>query len=178
MLGRSHSDETKARLAEASANAWANKTEEQKVARTRKTLETKLERGIYATPRAGTTWKAAWRDIGGKRKYYRSRWEANYARYLEWLKSQSLIADWSHEPEVFWFDGIKRGSVSYLPDFKVHNTDGSVEYHEVKGWMDSRSKTKIRRMAKYHPNVKLLVIREKQYREIKNKVAGLVPGWE
>ena len=99
-------------------------------------------------PRQKTTWKSGWREIGGKRKYFRSRWEANYARYLEFLKQNKQVLDWAHEPEVFWFEGIKRGCVSYLPDFKVTYIDNAVEYHEVKGWMDDRSKTKMKRMEK------------------------------
>lgn len=130
----------------------------------------------FANPRG--SWKAAWRDIGGKRNFYRSRWEANYARYLEWLKTLGEISDWEHEAKTFWFDGIKRGVVSYLPDFKVTELNGTIQWHEVKGWMDARSKTTIDRMAKYHPSEILIVIREKQYMEIKRKASSLIPGWE
>lgn len=127
--------------------------------------------------RAGV-WKADWRVIGGIRKFYRSRWEANYARYLDWQKQNNLIRDWAHETETFWFEGIKRGCVSYLPDFRVTLLDGAVEYHEVKGWMDAPSKTKIRRMAKYHPNVILKVFDSKWYRANSGKLSKLLPEWE
>ncbi|WP_145270189.1 PDDEXK family nuclease [Tautonia plasticadhaerens] len=125
-----------------------------------------------------TRWKAGWREIGGKRNYYRSAWESNYARYLEWLKSLGEIRDWKHEPCTFWFPGIKRGCVSYLPDFLVIERNGEEAYHEVKGWMDARSATKIKRMAKYHPAVRLVVIDARQYRLIKAQAERLVPGWE
>ena len=85
---------------------------------------------------------------------------------------------WEHEPETFWFEGIKRGCMSYLPDFRVVEKSGQVEYHEVKGWMDDRSKTKIRRMAKYHPEVSLLVVDAQQYRALERTAAALVDGWE
>ncbi len=124
------------------------------------------------------TWKAGWREFGGKRKYFRSRWEANYGRYLQWLKEKKQITDWQHEPKIFWFEGIKRGCLSYLPDFRVVENDGEETYHEVKGWMDSRSKTTIKRMAKYHPDIKLVVIKEKEYNEILKKVGRLIEGWE
>lgn len=123
-------------------------------------------------------WKAGWREIGGLRKYYRSRWEANYARYLQWLKEHGQIASWKHEPETFWFDGVKRGCVSYLPDFRVIDIDGRVIYHEVKGWMDDRSITKIKRMAKYHPTVRLIVIDGNGYKSIAKKVSGMIKDWE
>lgn len=121
--------------------------------------------------------KSGWREIGGARKYYRSGWEANYACYLEWLKQLGKIKDWAHEPKVFWFEGLRRGCLSYLPDFLVVENDGQEAYHEVKGWMDGKSKTKIKRMAKYHPAVKLVVIDQKAYREINMKLSAIIPGW-
>lgn len=123
-------------------------------------------------------WCAGWREIGDTRKYYRSKWEANYARYLEWLKERGEILAWAHEPETFWFEGIKRGCMSYLPDFRVIENGGAVVYHEVKGWMNSKSKTKIRRMGKYHPNVKLIVIDSKGYAAIKKVMQPIIQGWE
>lgn len=121
---------------------------------------------------------AAWRVVGGQRAFFRSRWEANYARWLELLRASGKITRWEHEPETFWFEGIRRGTCSYLPDFRVTRPDGSVEFHEVKGRMTSRSRTAIARMAKYHPTVRLLVIDEHQYRRLARDVRGLVPGWE
>jgi len=124
------------------------------------------------------SWKADWREIGGLRKYYRSRWEANYARYLQWLLENKQIQKWEHEPQTFWFEGIKRGVMSYLPDFRIIENDGSVVFHEVKGWMDDRSKTKIKRMAIYYPNVKLIVIDSKLYKSLEKKAKLFVKDWE
>ena len=53
-----------------------------------------------------------------------------------------------------------------LPDFKIYQNDGTVVYHEVKGYMDSKSATKIKRMAKYYPNIKLIVIQKEEYKSI------------
>lgn len=127
---------------------------------------------------AKTAAKAGWREIGGKRKYYRSRWEANYARYLQWRKEQGEIAEWLHEPETFWFAGIKRGCVSYLPDFRVVNSDGSIYYVEVKGYMDAKSATKLKRMAKYHPTVKIELVDKVAYKSIEQIGKYLIKGWE
>jgi len=129
-------------------------------------------------PRRGCSWKAGWAEVGGQRFYARSRWEANYARYLEFLRTNGEILKWEHEPETFWFAGIKRGCVSYLPDFRVTLRNGEIEYHEVKGWMDAASKTKIRRMAKYHPSVRLVVIDGARYRAISKTACRIVRGWE
>ena len=177
-LGMKHSDETKQKISQKSRQWNASLTEEQKQVIVEKSMRTRVANGTYAPNRSKTTWKAGWREIGDVKKYYRSRWEANYARYLEWLKSIGQIKSWSHESKTFWFSGVKRGSVSYLPDFCVVENNGSEAYHEVKGWMDDRSKTKIKRMAKYHPDVKLFVIQEKQYNEIKRKISSLIPDWE
>jgi len=143
-----------------------------------KQLKPRADAGGLARPRPETSWKAGWRDVADRKIYFRSRWEANYGRYLEWLKSRGDIEDWAHEPETFWFEKIKRGCRSYLPDFKVTENCGSIVYHEVKGWMDARSKTKINRMRIYYPKVKLVLIEKKQYTEIKKKLSALIPGWE
>lgn len=83
--------------------------------------------------------------------------ELEYARHLEKLKSIGAIKDFEHEPRVFWFLNIKRGIRSYLPDFRVDHLDNTCEWHEVKGYMDSKSATKIKRFRKYYPNEKLVV---------------------
>lgn len=122
--------------------------------------------------------KAAWYLIGGKRAYYRSKAEANYARFLQWRKEQGEIADWDHEPKTFWFGELRRGVTNYKPDFRVTFHDGSVEWVEVKGYMDSKSKTKIKRMAKYHPNEKLLIVDMKAMRQLAAVMSKTVLGWE
>lgn len=178
-LGGKHSDEAKAAIAKKSEVAFANLSAEQKVERSRKILATKYERfGSVAGPIARGSWKAGWREIAGRKIFARSRWEANYARFLQWQKEHGEIIEWEHEPTTFWFDEIKRGCVSYLPDFRVTTWDGAEEYHEVKGWMDRASKTKIRRMAKYFPTVRLTVIDSARYRALSKTCAKIVKGWE
>ncbi len=122
--------------------------------------------------------QAGWREIGGRRIHCRSRSEANYGRYLEWLRARGDIKDWAHEPETFWFDGVRRGCVSYKPDYTVTENSGRVVRHEVKGWMDDKSRVKLKRMAKYHPNIVILVITSETYAGIAKTVSGLIAGWE
>jgi hypothetical protein len=173
--GMKHTAETKKVLSEKTKQMWANMTEDQLDAYSKRAS---INGHKQTMNRANASWKSGWREIGGYKKYYRSRWEANYARYLEWMRTQDLIDGWLHEPETFWFEGIKRGCMSYLPDFKIKEKDGTESYHEVKGWMDDRSKTKIRRMAKYHPKVKLIVIDSKQYKILEIKCKTIIPEWE
>ena len=121
--------------------------------------------------------KQGWRAIGGKRSYYRSAWEANYARFLSFMLERGLIKGWEHEPKTYWFEGIKRGVCSYLPDFSVIKLDGSQYVVEVKGFMDSRSATKIKRFKKYYPEIPLLVITKQWF--AKNLILKkLIKSWE
>ncbi|MDD4970796.1 MAG: DUF1064 domain-containing protein [Paludibacter sp.] len=124
------------------------------------------------------TWKPGWREIGDQKKYFRSKWEANYARYLEFLRKHREIQKWEHEAETFWFNEIKRGVRSFLPDFKITEKNGTIEYHEVKGWNDPRSKTKMKRMKIYYPEVKIYLIGPEFFKSNNKKLSGLVPGWE
>lgn len=176
-LGMKHTEETKAKLSKKSRKFWGEASAEYKSDIALKAMKTKVERGNAINPRKGS-WQAGWREIGGIKKFYRSRWEANYARYLVALKQQNEIQDWKHEPTTFWFESIKRGTRSYLPDFLVIGLDGSEVYHEVKGWMDDRSKTKLKRMKIYHPTVALKVIQKSEYAEIASQWCKLIPDWE
>lgn len=114
--------------------------------------------------------------IGGKKIHVRSSWEANIAAYLEFLKTSGEIKDWKYEPETFWFMKIKRGVRSYKPDFKIISNDGSFYYEEVKGWLDAKSKTKIKRMEIYYPHIDLRLLNEKRYKAIQ-KMKGIIPSW-
>jgi hypothetical protein len=103
-------------------------------------------------------YKQFWATIGDKKIYFRSSWEYYYAIFLEKLKQERKIIDYKHEPKCFWFEDIKRGVRSYLPDFCIIHNDGNEEWCEVKGYYDSKSKTKMKRMAKYYPQVKIRLV--------------------
>jgi hypothetical protein len=118
--------------------------------------------------------KRGYYKIGDKEMFFRSKAEANYALYLNFLIKQKQIKAWEYEPVTFWFPQIKRGVVSYKPDFRVLTDENKIEYHEVKGHMDAKSKTKLKRMAKYHPDVKMVLIDKENYKDIKNKVGRLI----
>jgi hypothetical protein len=177
-LGMKHTLETKLVLGKKSREAWIHMSDEKKDVRLAKNVATRIKNGTIPSGRPNASWKAGWREIGGIEKYYRSRWEANFARYLEWLRGLGEIKSWEHESKTFWFEKIRRGCVSYLPDFHIIEKSGTETYYEVKGWMDDRSATKIKRMALYYPEIQLIVVGRKEYREIEEKVAGLIDGWE
>lgn len=119
---------------------------------------------------------SGWIFIADKKIYFRSKMEVRYARYLQWLKNQKAIIDWQYEPKTFWFEGIKRGVVSYKPDFLVVEKN-SHHWVEVKGYMDSRSLTKIKRFKKYFPEERLEVVDSKWFVRNCGKLKNLIPGW-
>lgn len=102
--------------------------------------------------------KQFWATIGEKKIFFRSSWEYYYALFLEKLRLEGKIKDFKHEPKCFWFENIKRGVRSYLPDFCVIHLNGTEEWVEVKGYFDSKSQTKMKRMAKYYPEVKIRLV--------------------
>jgi len=106
-------------------------------------------------------------DINGKKIFFRSKWEANYALYLDFLIKQKEIKKWEYEPKKFIFEQIQSGTRSYTPDFKIIKNNNNIEWHEVKGHMTASGKTKIKRFKKYYPEEKLILIEEEEYNAIK-----------
>lgn len=175
-LGMRHSEQTKTLISKHSKERWNTMTKKQ-----REEYTTKIAKARSLKParfRTETTWKAGWRDIGSKRIYVRSRWEANMARLLEFRRANGDILDWEYEPITFWFEKIKRGVRSYKPDFRVTENDMSQHYVEVKGWMCARSKTTLKRMKKYHPDVKIDLVDGKRFRVIHNQMKHVIKDWE
>lgn len=128
-------------------------------------------------PTARPRSKAGVRDDLGL--FVRSSWEANYCRYLNLLMKMGVVEEWSYEPETFWFKGVKRGTNSYKPDFRVkYKGDPKIEYVEIKGHETAKDRTKWKRMKKYYPDIRLQVIGKKEYAWIKTKWAGAIPTWE
>lgn len=123
------------------------------------------------------------RGNAGKREdlnnqFFRSSWEANYARILNFLMETGIVTTWEYEPVTFKFEAIKRGNRFYTPDFRVTFADGKQEFHEIKGWMDPQSQTKLTRMAKYHPEFPILLIDKHAYRSLAEQFSGFIEHWE
>ena len=92
--------------------------------------------------------------------FFRSGWEANIFRLLKLDKNITHI---EYEPMdfTFWQFGVKKGTISYTPDFRIYFQDGTYQWIEVKGgWLKQTDKTKIRRFKKYYPEEfdKLVVV--------------------
>ncbi len=179
MLGKKMSDDNKKKLIASVKAIWddpnhrVNSDEYRQIISDRSSKRMSMQKNnsnMYSRGKRGTV------EIGEKTFFARSSWEANIAAYLEFQKTHGIIKDWFHEPETFWFLNIKRGVRSYLPDFKVIKNDDTFYFIEVKGYMDAKSKTKMKRLAKYYPEIELQLIDQKRYNEIK-KSKGLFKGW-
>ena len=72
----------------------------------------------------------------------RSSWEANFIRILNIYK-----IEFKFEPTVFSFP-IKRGTKGYTPDFLLTRNNLWIE---IKGYLDDKSKIKIKRFKRYYP---------------------------
>lgn len=171
------------KISEASKRSWATSKafgigHMSQEARDKKSLNASIRVRNIAPYRSYTRAKGGRRADLGK-TWFRSSWEANYARYLNLLMRLGVVEKWEFEPETFWFEGVARGTMSYLPDFRVkYKGDPTPEYVELKGWVQSKDHTKWKRMAKYHPHIKLIIIKAKEYYKIRDKWASSIPEWE
>jgi hypothetical protein len=180
MLGRKHSETSKLAMAEASREMWADPSS--KVNTPEQTQRRSDE--MYRRIKSGKMRRGYSRGLMGRRsdlgdQHFRSSWEANYARFLNWRITRGEVLSWEFEKHRFEFEAIRFGTRSYLPDFKVVMPDGKHEWHEVKGWMDRKSATKLKRMAKYFPEEKVVVIGADWFRAAKRSgLSAMVGGWE
>jgi hypothetical protein len=139
--------------------------------------EEKKSRRGHAADRYNQASRGCRADLGNI--YFRSKHEANYARYLEWLRSRGEIDAWEYEAETFWFEAIRRGTRSYTPDFKIWPQNAGVPYFvEVKSWMDRKSATKLRRMKRYYPDVRVELVDRAAHAELARKLGRVIAGWE
>lgn len=183
MAGKKHTPETLAKVSEASKRSWATwKTfgigmmSPERLQEASNIMSERARK--MAAERTHSRAKGGRRDDLGD-TFFRSRWEANYARYLNLLMKLGAVESWEYEPKTFWFEKILRGVRSYKPDFRVfYKGDPVPEYVEIKGWVTAKDRTKWKRMKKYHPGIKLIVVGEKEYNALARKWKSAIPNWE
>lgn len=122
--------------------------------------------------------KRGYRTIGDRKIWFKSRMEANYARYLQFLLKQGEIRKWDYEPDTFEFKKIKRGTRFYLPDFRIIENNGKVRYIETKGYRHQQGETALKRMARYYPDIELDVVSYERYKVLSRQVRSLIKDWE
>jgi hypothetical protein len=115
-------------------------------------------RELYTTANGGTR-----EDLN---KYFRSNWEANFARILNY---ENKI--WFYECCTFQIEN----SMSYTPDFYLLNED---KFIELKGRMDEKSKHKLDMMQLKFPWITIELIEGKEYNELRKKYKNVIEKWE
>jgi hypothetical protein len=85
---------------------------------------------------------------------YRSKWEADYAKYLHALTVTGRIRGWSYESERLPI-GV---GASYTPDFYVTPLRGRMEFHEVKGYRREAAMVRIRAAAKQYTQYRFVLV--------------------
>lgn len=102
-------------------------------------------------------------DLGDT--FFRSAWEANYARILN-----HLGVKWEYEPKMFQIDQFE----TYTPDFKL--ADGT--FVEIKGWWTETSKRKIESFKTKYPDIKLQIITKTEYIALSKQYCNIINHWE
>lgn len=175
MLGKKHTPEFKEAMGRKTREIWATFSDAKKKAINTKRMEHRLKnKGSIVANLGRMNWKSGYRKIGRRILFFRSSWEANYARYLQLLKNRGQIREWKHEVRTYFF---RKEGVAYLPDFKVYFPD-HWELHEVKGWFDERSKRNLALMKEYYPLIKIVVIAKPEYKKIQSEFASQILDWE
>lgn len=143
-------------------NMWANRTDEEK----RKIGEKIRQSNLGHPPTIGAgIGKCGFReDIG---HYVRSRWEANFARFLKFMN-----IEYEYEPQTFILS-TKQG---YTPDFQIKNSNLFIE---IKGYMNDKSKTQIELFRREYPQYELAILGVNEYPNFK-KCFNIfrIQGWE
>lgn len=113
-----------------------------------------------------------------------SNYEYDYALYLDHIYRSSEIAGWVRNRTPFYFTepvlipGKKRHYQRfYIPDFLVFNLDGTYEIHEVKGWMNDRSRAIIDQFKKDFPTLIYKIIEKDDILALQSEFADKLWGW-
>lgn len=97
--------------------------------------------------------------------YFFSRWEANYARVLNYKGIK-----WVHQPKTFQLE-----SQRYTPDFYLPESN---TYVEIKNYMSPYSQRRDDEFRKLYPTIKLVVILKEEYLKLQKKFSGKISQWE
>lgn len=85
---------------------------------------------------------------------YRSKWELEYARYLDVLKAAGRVEEWVYEPDRLTI-GVR---AVYTPDFLVSTSATKWEYHEVKGYRREAAMVRLKAAALRYPENRFVLV--------------------
>lgn len=171
-----HTKEAREKISKSSVRSWKDPNSKQNSEEFKQRQSDLMMIRQFKNPTSRSRAFTGTFNINGKNIFFRSSWEVNIAYYFDFLKNNGEIKEWEYEPDVFWFHEIKRGVRSYKPDFRITENDGTTYFVEVKGYMDAKSITKLKRMKKYYPNIRIDVLDKKRYQDISKK-ASIIPNW-
>lgn len=100
-------------------------------------------------------------------QYFRSTWEANFARIIQYNNKQ-----YEYEKHVFPVK-IDGNDCTYLPDFKIDNI-----FYEIKGYWYDDAKIKTEAFMQQYPEIKLVIVDSEKYYKLRNKYKKLIDNWE
>lgn len=160
----------KANLEKYGVEHWTQTTKARKEQSKRsKSMRYRPEHQKYMCEQAMKSQKIYSRSIKGKREdlgcFFRSTWEANYARYLNHLGIK-----WKYEAITYQLGDNK----TYTPDFLLD--DGSLV--EIKGWLTKKGAEKINLFKLIYPHVILNIVDRTPYNAIKAQYQYIIPNWE
>lgn len=133
-------------------------------------LEARANMSIGAQNRVRTKRETLYSSAkGGYREdlkcYFRSTWEANFARILNFQNRK-----WEYECKTFQLED----SLSYTPDFYIEDEN---VFYELKGRLDERSKLQLGLMKEKYPEVIVNLIEGESYNKLRLEFKDLVE-WE
>lgn len=108
---------------------------------------------------------------GGIRKdisdtiYFYSRWEANFARLMNFLNIK-----WEYAPKIF-----DLGTQKYTPDFYLPEVNIFIE---VKNFMWKYSEIRDKKFRRLYPNIKLQLLLKEDYLKLQNTYSSFIKNWE
>lgn len=152
--GKRHTEEAKEKMRQAALERWQ---------------DSKFQLRMRSKLGCGAHTKGGYRkDLG---YYVRSRWEANFARLLMFLR-----VDCKYESERFVIKDLSGEVVAtYLPDFYLEVLD---RYVELKGYWYEEARQKIKLFREAYPDIKLDIIESVDYKRLESKFSKLVSNWE
>jgi len=146
------------------------------------------------------------RIIDGIERHYPSRMEANMHRYYIWLRDVvGELKEVEYQPEPFVFTteevdekghwryvrhgcpptkkgkrvkAVLQGHTIYKPDFRLVLFDDSLKIVETIGYRRPDHGVRLRRMAKFYPDVSIDVVDWARYKALNKQLKNIISGWE
>lgn len=98
-------------------------------------------------------------------QFFRSRWEANFARILRYMR-----LDYDYEANRFdLIDSV------FIPDFYLSKQNLFVE---IQGFLRKTKQDKLKKFSELYPNIKLFILDAQGYGKLENVYSPLIHSWE